>query len=168
MARPTLAQIKAGLAGLEAGPDPEDLLAILVAAENPDGTPYSLPVDPIDRVARLLGRISVGVADSLQAAGEVTAPAAGAAIATLAAPPVGVYDVVLDVWLSAAAAADASNMKLQRGGADLFSPLFVVNNPIEHRYRITLNGSQNLSVVAIAAGGAGVVYCAQITATRIE
>lgn len=40
MARPTLAQIAAGL-DVDAKSDPEDLLAILVAGTNPDGTPLT-------------------------------------------------------------------------------------------------------------------------------
>jgi hypothetical protein len=125
-------------------------------------------VDPIDRATRLAGRTSVGVGDSIQAAGKVTAPGLGAAIVTLAAPPAGVYQVEVDVSVSAAGA-DANNMKMQKQGVDLFNPILVNNlNVSQHMYRVTLNGSQNLSINAVAAGTAAVVYLAQLVATRVE
>lgn len=124
--------------------------------------------DVSDRLVRALGRVSIGLAESLSAAGEATAPAAAAAIATLAAPPAGTYDVQVGTWISAAAAADATNLELRRAGVALFSPILVVSGAARRVYRLTLDGAQNLSVNAIGAGGAGVIYVAEIIATRVE
>lgn len=117
--------------------------------------------------AGVLGRTSVGIGDSVQAAGKVTAPGAGAAICTLAAPPAGVYAIEVDLVVSANT--DVNNMKMQKQAVDLFNPILAGNlNVSQHNYRITLNGSQNLTINAVIAGTAGVVYQAQIIATRVE
>ena len=156
MPRETRAAYQARVDG-SAAPDKylRDLATLEASGLNQDGTPY-------------FKTVSQGLADSLHAGGEVTAPAAGAAIATLAAPPAGVYEVQVAVWISAAAAADATNVELRRGGSALYTPLVVATQFSFRKYRVTLTGSQNLTVNAIAVGTAGVIYSAEIVATRIE
>lgn len=156
MALPTRSAVQSRLDGsARADAYIRDLVTLLASLTNDDNTPYAV-------------RAVLGLADSLHAAGEATAPAAGAAICTLAAPPAGVYDVAVAAWVSAAAAADASNIELRRAGSALYTPLVVAVTHAFRRFRITLDGSQNLSVNAIAIGTAGVVYAAEINAVRVE
>lgn len=137
------------------------LLRALVSSKNPlDGTDSPGLVE-------LSVPAPLGLADSLHAGGEVTAPAANAAICTLAAPPAGTYEVYVAGWVSAAAAADATNIELRRAGSALYTPLLVAVTHGFHRYRITLDGAQNLSVNAIGAGTASVIYAAEIIALRV-
>lgn len=128
-------------------------------------------VDVLDRVARLLGRVSRGVADSLNAGGRAVGPAAGAAIATT---PVGVTGAVYEIWVQAAVgaggvAADAGNMELREGATVL--AVLAVPAPGGNDFgpfRRTNVGNSAYSVNATAAGTAAVPYAATIAATRIE
>lgn len=115
--------------------------------------------------------VQEGIAESLHAAGTVTAPGAGAAIATLAAPPAGTYEVIVHAGYGSNAGA-VNNMELQRQAVAFATPLFVADTagvaaPVRNKFRITLSGAQNLTVNAIAAGAAGDVYIASITAMRV-
>jgi hypothetical protein len=110
--------------------------------------------------------------DSLFIAARAVAPGAGAAFTTLVAPAAGTYEVAVTVGydVGAPAAGEINNMKIQRGGVDLYNPiqvLSVLNNIQTYRYRITFSGAQTLSVNAIAAGTAGVGYSGAILATRV-
>lgn len=113
------------------------------------------------------------MAEEKFASGSVTAPGAGAAIATLASGslPDGKYQVEVIASVSNNAVADVGNMRLRRGGVDFVSPIphgvngqpgapFVVDE-------IDLDGTQNLTVEAIGAGTAAIEYNATIQALRI-
>lgn len=112
--------------------------------------------------------------DSLSAYGTATAPAANAAIATLAAPPAGYYKISVEVDLDAGvpAAAERDNMELRAGAAVLKR---IIINPvtsgaigfISELYR-NLDGATALTVNANGAATASVVYRASITAVRIS
>lgn len=97
--------------------------------------------------------------------GQVTSPAAGAAIVTGPLLPRGEYDINWSVsLLGAAAAADADNFQLQvgatpvvnsqnAGAAGVYPQLTVREN---------LPGANAFSVKAIAAGTVGVTYIAEL------
>jgi hypothetical protein len=122
--------------------------------------------DVTDRVARVLGRTSRGVADAVQAGGRVVAPGAGASIAVLFNPPAGVYEIfVTSRTGTGSVAADDGNTELRYGGAvQAVLPGGVTIGP----FRKTLDGATAVSVNATAAGTAGVPYAATIVATRLE
>lgn len=109
-----------------------------------------------------------GIADTLTAAGKATAPAAGAAIATLAVTA-GTYWV--EVWngipLGTPVVADINNVVLQNNAVAIGNAL-ANDGSITIFRRVTVAGAVNLTVNAIGAGTAGVTYAASITATRIQ
>ena len=101
--------------------------------------------------------------DSLQIIGSAAAPAANAQIGTsLATPAAGVYEVSVVTLLNGGApvAADLDNMYLAFNGTS--KTLMVVpaqNVPaINPVFRITLDGTHNVSVNAAANATAGVTY----------
>lgn len=111
------------------------------------------------------------MAGELFASGTATAPGVGAAIATLAAPSAGKYRLEIDASVSNNAVADVGNMKLQRGGVDVVSPIPHGVNGQPARFvvdEIELDGSQNLTVNAIGAGTAAIEYNATIEALKIS
>jgi hypothetical protein len=99
------------------------------------------------------------------ASGSVTAPAAGAAICTLAAQPAGYYKVIVSSSVTGVATADVGNLRLRRAGVDLISPIPHGTNGDPRDFEmdeVQLNGAQNLTVEAIGVGTAGVEYNATI------
>lgn len=103
------------------------------------------------------------------ASGVVTAPAAGAAICTLAAPAAGVYEVEITAGVSGAAAADLGNMRLRRGGVDLMSPIPSGASGQQEDTKleeVALDGAQTLTVEAIGIGTAAIEYQASIVVNR--
>ena len=114
--------------------------------------------------------ISEGIADTLYGSGSATAPGAGATIATLAAPPAGVYMLRVTLGQGPAAtiaAADCGNWKLTKSGASFIAAGLASNCEVVVN-RITLDGSTTITVAALGAATAGVVYTASIKATRIQ
>lgn len=135
-------------------------------ADNSPGAPSA--VDPTDRAGRLAGRVSVGQADTLSAGANVTAPAAGANVVNLAAPPAGSYEVRIAAAVGAGAvAADNGNVQLKKGAAVVLTnlPTTGAEQALE---RVTLDGATALTLVAVGAATAGVVYTGRISATRTE
>jgi hypothetical protein len=104
----------------------------------------------------------------------VTAPAANAAIATIASGslPAGYYRITGEVGIDAGvpAVAERDNMELRAGASVLkriiLSPADKATGTFEY-YR-TLDGSTALTVNANAAATASVVYRASISAVRIS
>lgn len=104
-----------------------------------------------------------------------TAPAANAAIASIAAGslPAGYYLVETQVSIDAGApaAAERDNMEIRAGAAVLKR---IVMNPTaspsvgEAKVYVTLNGATALTVNANGAATAAVVYRASLQATRIS
>lgn len=112
------------------------------------------------------------LANSLDARATVVAPGAGGAIATIAAPPAGTYDVQVFVGFDVGApvAADANNFEFRRGatvvgGLQAFAVINIYG-PVRV-FRCVLDGVTAVSVNATGAGTAGVGYNAQLIATRI-
>lgn len=110
-----------------------------------------------------------GIADTLLATGTVTTPGAGAAIATLAIPGAGTYNVLVIAGYGGTAGA-VNDMVFKNNGTNVGTALFVlpstnVQTPTP-LVRITATGAINFTVNAIA-GGAG-VYIASISAVRVS
>lgn len=112
-------------------------------------------------------RVSEGLADTLAAAGNVTAPGAGAAIATLAAPPAGAYEIRVSLERGGAAsvAADIGNFAIKKGATTLVAAAQAGADIVLER--VTLDGASAVTVNAVGAATAGVVYSASIRATRV-
>jgi hypothetical protein len=113
--------------------------------------------------------------DTQSAHGQATTPTAGQAIATISAAnlPAGSYIVQGTAYIdgTAVAATDDDNMQVLKQA----SVLVRLNVPADSTAPVTigsfgpvyttLNGSQSLSVVAVALATTGAVYHAQISAT---
>lgn len=114
-------------------------------------------------------RVAEGIADTLAASGATTAaPAAGTTIATLAAPPAGVYAVIVTTNESGTVDTNGKNAQLKKGSSVVVD-LFTAATPSRvDLTSVTLDGSTALVVVTGAAiGGAGSIYNATIAATRV-
>lgn len=109
--------------------------------------------------------------DSLGATGRAVAPAANAAIVTVAAPPAGTHEVeVLTSYDGAVAAAEINNMELREGASVrsvLLAPSIAnVVTPVR-TFILVLNGADAVSVNATAAGTAAVGYNAELVLRRV-
>jgi hypothetical protein len=107
---------------------------------------------------------------SITAAGAVTSPAAGAAIAATAALGTGLYRVDVRAYMTGdpAAATDADNMALLNGAAEVgVIPLPPAASTVVPWTAVVRGTGAALTVQAIGAGTATVVYRAVITATQI-
>lgn len=105
--------------------------------------------------------------------GRVVAPSGAAVIATIAAVnlPKGRYDIVVTAHVSGAAAGDDANMALNVNGAALVSPVphGVSGIEITTTYKDeVVDGINPVTVTAIGAGTASIVYGATIEATRVS
>lgn len=107
-------------------------------------------------------------ADTLSIGGNSVAPGAGVAVATLAAPPAGVYEVRVSAQTGAGTvAADNGNMQLKKGAVVVVAAL-PTGGQEEIVDRVTLDGATALTVNAIGVSTAGVPYTARLSATRVE
>lgn len=107
--------------------------------------------------------------ESLVVRGSAVAPALNAAIVTLAAPPAGVYEVVVIArYGTVADVIDGMDLRVQ-GVVITQLPVQAIANSEGESFRIfrRLSGVQNLSVNAFQAGAATSVYAAHIIATKI-
>lgn len=145
-----------------------------VVVELDSGEVQALPIQPTSADIVVLagkGRMvgwslrDTTVPAAADAAAQVVAPAAGAAVVTVAGLKAGTYDVAWTVGLQgAAAAADANNFQLKNGAT-------VIENSdnagaagayTQVNARITVPANGTVTVNAIGAGTAGVTYLAQI------
>ena len=111
-----------------------------------------------------------GLADSSVGAGNATAPLANGVIVAAFIPGVaGVYEIFVTAGTGVAgAAADVGNMQLNKTGVAYLRLANPANGSVTlGPFRLTLGVADTLSVVAIGAGTAAVVYTASVTATRI-
>lgn len=112
--------------------------------------------------------------ESVAAVGKATAPAAGDAIATIAAADTkpGIYEIqVHGVYLAGTpAAAEDNNLEL-RVGATVIGGILMprATNVISrgHIFIAHVNEAQTITINATGAGTAAVVYAASVIATRI-
>lgn len=112
----------------------------------------------------------VETTDSVNGFGATTAPGAGATIVAAITPGAGQWLVQISCGASAGTpvAADVGNMQLKKTAGTLVN----LPNPINGvapmpPIKVTLAAADTLSIVAIAAATAGVVYEALITATKL-
>lgn len=154
------------------GAAPSRQAAIAALGQHPDGTRVTASADVTDRTARDLGRVATHRGASVGAAGTVTAPAAGAAIATIPAGslPAGTYEVEATVGYGGTPGG-VNGFDL-RAGATIISGLasLAVANHLAPRVgfrRVTVDGATAITVNAVAAGATGSVFIAQLSATRV-
>jgi hypothetical protein len=107
--------------------------------------------------------------NSRQASGSVTAPGAGAAIASIAALPPGVYEVRVHATLTGTAETALQNLRLRENGNTLYTLPSLSTFALTWIFpRVEVNeGGGNLDLIAIAAATAGAIYNATLIATRI-
>lgn len=101
--------------------------------------------------------------------GRVVAPGALATIATVPAPAAGRYTIKIDASVSGAAAADTDNMQLLYNGAVKETPIpqgISGTNVETLQFDEILDGVNPVTVQAIGAGTAAIVYEATIDLTR--
>lgn len=111
--------------------------------------------------------------DTVAQAGTAAAPGANVAVATIAAGslPAGTYRVYARLYLTGTAETQRLNGSLRRGGVEVVK----VETPgVASVYgdvmveRVTVDGTQALSLNAVANATAGSVYDALLTAQRVE
>lgn len=119
-----------------------------------------------------LNAFAYGTDSPIAASGAATAPTAATAIATLAAPPVGTYDIAVWTRLGAAGPDETSalenNMELRLGAA-VKANRFKSSRAPGATYFFTdvqLDGSTALTVNATASATASTLYRACILAVR--
>lgn len=113
------------------------------------------------------------------AGGQVTAPAGGAVIATIAAGslPVGAYRILVETMVvGTPAAVDLNNFRVRRAATSIATPVAAAGGAvgtvpctptISDLGRVLFDGASALSVVASGAGTAGAIYCASIRAIPV-
>lgn len=108
------------------------------------------------------------VANSLANRATTAAPAAGAALATIAAPPAGFYAIDATVYFSVVGT--KNNAEIRFGATVLVNlqlPAVVNQIPLIHRFYRNLDGATAITLNATAADAAG-TYEAMLTATRVS
>lgn len=114
--------------------------------------------------------------ESLANGGKTSAPAANAALATLATPAAGYYQVDIYTGLSGTlAAVDASNFEFRKGSTPVAvlatsgSGASGVNGSVgPFTFFVNLNGATSITVNATAASTAGSVYHCTMIATLLS
>jgi hypothetical protein len=112
------------------------------------------------------------IENSLSALGTATAPAAGSAIASIAAVNItpGVYRLDLYFQLSGTAETAVNNLQLNLNGANFTQAPSAGTNTTLQRFtvpRVYLNGTSAARVQAAANATAGSVYTVTLIATRL-
>jgi hypothetical protein len=110
-----------------------------------------------------------GVADSVVAQGSSTAPTAGTAIATIAAPGAGIYRVVVQLRLSGTAETATANVELRHGATVVGKCGFTVLTDLQSIVfeRVTVAAAEAITVNATANAVASSVYNARVIATQL-
>lgn len=110
-----------------------------------------------------------GIDDTLIGQGTQAAPTANTVIASITAPPPGVYRVVVELTLTGTAETATANARLRQNTVAVTSlPTIstVGATPPIVIQRLTVTGG-NIDVQAIAGATAGSIYTAVISATRV-
>jgi hypothetical protein len=108
-------------------------------------------------------------ANSLVATGSVTAPGVNGVIASIVAPPEGVYEVAVHIALTGTAETALANLSLRENATSVANlpSLSTFAQRIEIPQVEVNAGGGNLNVVAIAAATAGAIYNVTLVATRV-
>jgi hypothetical protein len=112
--------------------------------------------------------------ESVSASGTVTAPGAGAAIATIVSGslPAGTYLVEAEAVYTATAPAAAEDLNIEIREAAVSKRKLAMpraNNVVgTGRCQLVLDGSTAISINAVGAATAAVVYTGAITATKLD
>ncbi len=127
----------------------------------------------IDATGRLRVQASQGIpvspfiqADCLAAAATTAGPGAGGALATIATPPAGYYQITATVYFTVVGT--VNNAEFREGAAvvsRLQLPAVVSQIPLVHTFFRALDGATNISINATAADAGG-TYSAMLIATR--
>lgn len=109
-----------------------------------------------------------GITDTVSAAGQATQPAAGAAVATLAAPGAGIYRVdVTGLQAGTVDTANLADLELRHGTTVVGKvPSAAVGLPVTFS-RVTVLAGEALTVNATAQPAAAAIMVAALIATRI-
>ncbi len=109
--------------------------------------------------------------ESVSNYGAVTAPGAGVAIVTIAAPAAGKYKVCAECLFSAGAPAAAEDGNFAIRKAAIVQKRLAVARALNvvatGEVVVEVDGAQAISVNSVGAGTAAVVYSASITASKI-
>lgn len=114
-----------------------------------------------------------GITDTVAAGNNTTAPAGGAVLATTTAnaPAAGVYDVEVNIVLTATAETALRNVDFRVNGSTLARLMTLTGIPMKFKFpRVTLPSGYTTAfdIVAVANATAGSIYNTQITATRVQ
>jgi len=107
------------------------------------------------------------IEDSRAHGASVAVPGVGAVIAQLVTPPAGSYAVRTTTGQAGTVDTSTRNMQLRKGATTLVDLPSTASPQDTELEQITVNGTQNIEVIAISAGGAGSVYMATLVANRI-
>lgn len=157
------------------GQEPQNLsIPVVIALDQAAGrsgqqtSANSLPVVPASDFVQAV--VTGNTGDSKMAAGTALNPGAGTAVATIAAPGAGVYEVQI-VTFCITAAGTTNNMELRHGATTVTASALsnVLNLPVQVTVnRLTVGAGEAVSVNATAAdAGGGSRYVAAIIATRV-
>lgn len=111
------------------------------------------------------------IATSLTAYGEPTAPSANAALATIADPPDGVYEI--ECWVTfvgaAPAAAEDGNVEIREGATVLgrLATGRAQNTQYYGKLSAVIDGTNAITANANGAGTASVLYVTSLVATLV-
>jgi hypothetical protein len=107
--------------------------------------------------------------NTLVAQASSVAPGAAAVVASIAAPPAGIYDVEVHLALTGTAETALSNLRLRENATNLYvlPSLSAVSLRLRFPRVEVNNGGGNLDVQAIAAAAGGSIYNVVLIATRI-
>ncbi|HEY6021614.1 MAG TPA: hypothetical protein VIY48_17625 [Candidatus Paceibacterota bacterium] len=109
---------------------------------------------------------------TLQNAGTVTGPTAGATVVSLTITREGLYELDVERFLTGTGQgiSDTNNMQLLRNSTVIMSPLLTLSTsgaPFEDQYSVNCAKNDVIAVKVIANGTGTVIYCCSIIARLI-
>lgn len=131
-----------------------------------------MPTNPVFTPVNASGNVIGDSAVTVQASGTPAAPTAGAAVASVTIPAVGLYAITATYFLSGTVAAgDANNVQLRQNATPRLTPLPLpaVANALTPAVTVVLNCAANdtVSLNAVGAGTAAAVYNAVLVARQV-
>lgn len=131
------------------------------------------PREPYPGAANPTSVTSLPSGSGLTAYGRSVAPGAGVAVATIAAPGAGFYDIEVETSFGlTVAAGDEDNMQLQIAAGvvnKLIAPPIANQQPNSYRVRrVAVLAGQAITVNAVGAATAGAIYKAMISIVQVS